>query len=147
VLIRGVASRVEIDCMATMLTPNALFWSGAVPLRLRHGASDVGEILSLRYSFLGDELTIEARVDDPEAARMPCLSVAFTPDIYEFVDGPVPFFRVSRARLDECSLTDRPALRSAKILARCPAGPRIEDPYYRAIANKMAQIRLTLMAA
>jgi hypothetical protein len=148
VLVRGVATRVEIDIEHTMLMPNALHWDELPPLRLRHGSEPVGEILALEYSSLGDELRIECRVDDVEAARMPSFSVCFTPEAYELVDrgGRNFHFRVIRARLDEISLTENPALRSALVERRCPASPPLEDVRYRAVMNQMARLRLAIAA-
>jgi hypothetical protein len=147
VLVRGVASRVEIDDECMMLMPFALEWDSArlPPLRLRHGTEVVGDIIALEYSRLGDELRIDARVDDPEAARAPAFSIAFTPAEYELVDrgGRTFHFRVTRARLDECSLTTIPALRSALVEVRAPASPNtFTDPRYRAIQNQIARLLL-----
>ena len=148
VLVKAIATRTEIDEAWTILAPKALFWEGLPPLLLRHEGAPVGEILNLKYSPFGDELVIECRVDDLEAARMPAISVAFTPVAFDLVDrGRAQFhFRVTRARLDECSLTDQPALRSALVTARCPAGPKIEDPRYREVANQIARLRLAMAA-
>lgn len=98
-LVKGIASRVAIDSAITMVTPNALYWDPdqLPPLRLKHGEV-CGEILSLAYTFMGDELEIAARIDHPEAARMPAFSVAFTPCAYEVQALHV---RVLSARLDE----------------------------------------------
>ena len=56
---------------------------------------------------------------------MPAFSVAFTPEAYELVDrgGKNFHFRVTKARLEEVSLTDIPALRlrwSGPARPRCP---------------------------
>jgi hypothetical protein len=149
VLLKGVCTRVEIDLEHTLLMPNALHWDSLPPLRLRHGSEPVGEIIALEYSRLGDELRIECRVDDVEAARMPAFSICFTPETYELVDrgGKNFFFKVTRARLDECSLTENPALRSALIAARAPAFRNdFADPRYRSLANNIARLKLAVAA-
>lgn len=106
VLVRGVATRVEIDAEMTLMAPNALVWDPArlPPLRLKHGEV-AGEILSLAYNALGSELRVEARVDHELGRRCPAFSIAFTPETYELVDrgGAFFHFRVLRARLDEVS--------------------------------------------
>jgi phage head maturation protease len=89
------------------------------------------------------------RVDDPEAARMPAFSVCFTPETYELIDcgGRNFHFRVTSARLDEVSLTENPALRSALVQARAPALVNdFVDPRYRALANKIARLKLAAAA-
>jgi hypothetical protein len=148
-LLKGVASRVEIDIEHTLLMSNALHWDELPPLRLRHGSEPVGEIIALEYSRLGDELRVECRVDDLEAARMPAFSICFTPETYELIDrgGKNFFFKVTRARLDEVSLTENPALRSALVERRCPTSPNdFADPRYRKLANGVARLRLALAA-
>lgn len=148
-LVKGVASRVAIDSVNTMVMPEALYWDPdqLPPLRFRHGEV-CGRILSLGYSFLGDELLIEARVDHLEAARMPAFSVAFTPCSYETDRGDrAPHIRILRARLDEVSMTDRPALASALVTRRCPAGASLlADGRYRALAAQVDRLRLALAA-
>ena len=126
---------------------NALYWNtdALPPLRFKHGEV-AGEILSLRY--LSSELRIEARVDHPEARRCPAFSVAFVPCAYGVIDRGGKFFhiRVTKARLDEVSRTDQPALRSALVERRCsvlavPAGDR-----YRTLANNIGRLKLALAA-
>jgi hypothetical protein len=145
VLIRGIASRTEIDEMRTMLTPFALTWDALPPILLRHGEV-AGECLSLEYSSSGTELIVTARIDLEEARRMPALSINFLPEAYTFHDGAFWHFRVSKARLVECSVTDRPCLRSALIERRCPAPPPVEDVRYRALANNIARLKLAVAA-
>ncbi len=144
-LLRGVATRTEIDETRTMLLPNALHWNALPPLRLKHGEI-CGEILSLEYHQLGSELIIECRAD-AEAAPMPAFSVAFTPEAWKLVDhgGQNFYFAVTKARLDEVSLTDIPALRSALVQVRTEAPPAL-DSRYQALAGQLARLRLTLAA-
>jgi hypothetical protein len=148
VLAKGVCTRAQIDLEHTLLMPNALHWESLPPLRLRHGSEPVGEILALEYSAAGDELRIECRIDDCEAARMPAFSVCFTPETYELIDrgGRNFFFKVTRARLDEVSLTPDPALRSALVTARTPVTLVVSDPRYQKLADQMARLRLALAA-
>ena len=127
------------------MTPNALYWDPdqLPPLRLKHGEV-CGEILSLAYTFMGDELEIAARIDHPEAARMPAFSVAFTPCAYEVQALHV---RVLSARLDEVSLTDKPCLSTALVTRRCPTSAVGEAPAaYRALAAQFDRMRLLLAA-
>jgi hypothetical protein len=149
-LIRGVASRTEIDSVMTMMVPNALFWDAdnLPPLRHKHGEI-CGQILSLRYVNFGAELMLEARVDDVEAAREGGLSIAFTPSEFEVVDrgGRNWHARVVKARLDECSLTDRPCLASARITARTPAiALEFSDRRYQALADQVSRMKLIFAA-
>jgi hypothetical protein len=143
VLIRGVATRTEIDSMRTMVLPHALSWDELPPILLRHG-EPCGECLSLEYSLSGTELIVVARIDLPEARRMPGLSINFVPEAYEFVDKGFWHFRVSNGRLIECSVTDRPCLRSARITARTPA-IAMPGPYQR-LADQVARMKMALAA-
>jgi hypothetical protein len=145
VLIRGPCTRVEIDEMRTLVAHNAIVWDALPPILLRHG-EPCGECLSLEYSPMGDTLTLTARIDLEEARRMPALSVNVVPLAYAFVDGPYWHWRITKARLVEISVTDKPCLRSALITARTAAAAPIEDPRYRAIQNQLARLKLALAA-
>jgi hypothetical protein len=150
-LIRGVASRTEIDSVMTMMAPNALFWDAdnLPPLRHKHGEMICGQLLSLRYVDFDAVLMLEARVGDVEAAREAGLSIAFTPSEFEIVDrgGRNWHARVVKARLDECSLTDRPCLSSARITARTPAiALDVSDRRYQALADQVSRMKLALAA-
>ena len=140
VLVAGAASRVAIDGVMTMVVPSALYWNSdrLPPLRFKHGEV-AGEILSLAYNVLGSELRIEARVDHELARRCPAFSVAFVPCAYTVVDrgGQAFHVRVTKARLDEISLTDVPAPRSALVERRCPAMALPACDRYRGLAQSI----------
>jgi hypothetical protein len=105
------------------------------------------QVFEPRIFFVGEtELIVTARIDLEEARRMPALSVNFLPEVYEFVDGAFWHFRVSKARLVECSVTDRPCLRSALIQVRTAAPAPVADPRYRPLMVQMARLRLALAA-
>jgi hypothetical protein len=149
ILIKGIATRIEIDGSCTMMMPGALVWDPNDLPRLlykHHPDQIAGEITRLGY--VGGELMIEARVEHAEAKRMPAFSVGLTPHDFEIVDHGGRFFhvRLTKGLLTEVSLTDLPALRSARVTARAPIAIVSKNPTYRSIGLEMARIRMALAA-
>ncbi|MGM4958109.1 hypothetical protein [Bradyrhizobium sp. 604_D8_N2_3] len=126
-VINGIASSPDVDAQRMSFAPHALIWSNlaSVPLLLRHDAGKViGRILDLHYDDSG-RLRIEALVEDAVARRMPALSIAATVVEAETINAHSPsgwHFRIRKAVLDECSLTDKPSCSTALILSRRDVG-------------------------
>lgn len=146
VLIEGLAATVDIDSMRMKFRPWCFSWPSPLPpLLLRHDAGRIaGRIIALRHDARG-RLHLQARVTDPEAGRLPALSVAASIQSYELIDENGPDFHavVTRATVLEVSCTDCPAQREALILSRMRPSP-VADGYETMIAHAMrAQQRLT----
>jgi hypothetical protein len=95
------------------------------PLLYKHQDSVVaGTITRLDYDDHGS-LKIAAEVSHPMARRCNAFSVGATILKYEIVDNGGQDFHalISSARIDEISLTDRPANPNALVRSRYPTGP------------------------
>jgi len=97
------------------------------PLLFRH-REPAGEILSLAYDARG-RLLVDARVDHVEARRCSGLSVAATIVKYELrdQDDPQNFHAlITRADLDEISLTPTPCNPACVVTSRISVSPALE---------------------
>jgi hypothetical protein len=96
------------------------------PLLFRHNHKQpAGAILGIRHDDRG-RLIISARVDHHEAARCQGFSIAATIGAFEIVnpDDPLGYYAlITRAWLDEVSLTPAPADLNCVVTSRIPDNP------------------------
>jgi len=121
-VLHGFAATSDIDADRQRIRPYALAWLPwqLPPLLFKHDAAVVaGSIDALEYDG-GGNLTISATVSHPVARRCNHFSVGITVLAFKIVHADRPDFHANilQARLDEVSLTDRPANRNAIVAAR-----------------------------
>jgi hypothetical protein len=126
VILSGLASTVDLDNDRVRFRAYAFdnVYPGAKlpPLLLRHDRP-AGIIERLFYDDSGC-LMIVAHCSDPLASMMPAFSVAAT--ILDFaIDKASATATVTRARIEEVSLTDRPANPAALVTARVPVSAAV----------------------
>jgi hypothetical protein len=147
VIISGMAMSCSVDQERMRFRPWSLSYLPWRPPQLlfRH-KEPAGEILKLRDDAKG-RLVIEARVDHPEARRCAGLSVAATIEAYELreIDDPDSYHAlITRARLDEISLTPTPADPKCTVTSRLPVSPLPEyfDLARKGVDNLIRQVEL-----
>ena len=123
-IVEAIASSADIDAERMSFARGSLSWPedlSWLPLLVRHDAGrPAGRILDLRLDSNG-RLCIRAQVDDPEARRMSGISIAATvseSEVHNEDSASGFYFRITKARIDEISLTDRPANANALVTFR-----------------------------
>lgn len=121
-VLHGFAATADVDHDRQRLPPFCLSWlpSQLPPLLFKHDASVIaGKIDHLEYTRDGN-LAISATVDHHIARRCNHFSVGITVNAFEMVDADSPDFHAAilQARLDEVSLTDKPANPRAIVTGR-----------------------------
>jgi hypothetical protein len=123
-IVEAIASSADIDAERMSFARGSLSWPedlSQLPLLVRHDAGrPAGRILDLRLDSNG-RLCIRAQVDDPEARRMSGISIAATvseSEVHNEDSASGFYFRITKARIDEISLTDRPANANALVTFR-----------------------------
>jgi hypothetical protein len=128
VIVSGYASTTHVDLHRMKFRPWAfvfLPWDEPPPLLWKHDASQVaGHIHALEYDSHGN-LTVRATVTHAEAKRCNGFSIAGTIREYEIhnADSREFFALITRATLDEVSVTPTPCNPHALVLTRDPVSP------------------------
>lgn len=122
-IMEGYLATPAVDCDRMSFNRGALSWPdevGKLPLLVRHDVRKVaGKVLDLHEDDKG--WFIRARVDDPIARCMGAFSVGATIIAAEARDEDSPSgfrFVITRAILDECSLSPLPANSQAVVTSR-----------------------------
>jgi hypothetical protein len=147
VVVEGICSSVDVDAERMSFARGSLHWAALdrVPLVLRHDVGrTAGKIRRLNYGADG-KLHIEALVEDEIAKTMPAFSIAAT--VFESearnVDSSMGFhFVITKARIDEISLTDKPSNGVALIHSRRSA--TAADDHADAILVGVERVRALL---
>jgi Caudovirus prohead serine protease len=127
-IIEGWAATPDVDADRMSFKRGSLSWPAdlsKLPLLVRHdSARVVGRIMDLGYDADG-RLFIRGRVDDPEARRMGAFSIAATVVESEVRDEDSVWFHfvITRAVVNEISVTDRPSNARAIVTSRRDVGP------------------------
>ena len=127
-IVEGIAASADLDADRMVFQRGSLSWPddlGKLPLLARHEGERVGRILDLDYDDRG-VLRIRARVDDLEAARFGGWSICVSAIESEArnEDSPIGFhFVLSKARIDEISITPIPANPRALVTSRRDVQP------------------------
>lgn len=139
-IIEGYAATPDVDADRMSFKRGSLTWPadlGKLPLLVRHDSSKIaGKLLAVDYDA-GGRLFVRARVDDPEARCMGGFSIAATVVESEVrdEDSPTGFhFVITRATVDEISLTPIPANACALVTSRRDVGP-IDDRHDEVMAS------------
>lgn len=119
--VTGFASTPDVDFERVKCAPHSLSWSSSlVPLLIRHDADQIaGVVDALNYDSAG-RLSVRATLTHPLAKQMPAFSIAATVHSFTMRNENTPDFyaEVTKAVLDEVSVTDRPANPQALMLWR-----------------------------
>jgi Caudovirus prohead serine protease len=127
-IIEGWAATPDVDADRMSFRRGSLSWPtdlSKLPLLVRHDSARIaGRILDLDYDADG-RLCVRARVDDPEARRMDAFSIAATVVDSEVRDEDSAWFHfvITKAIVDEISLTPIPANVRAIVTSRRDVGP------------------------
>ncbi|GLS28859.1 prohead serine protease [Mesorhizobium albiziae] len=140
-IIEGFCSTPHLDNQRHVVELGALApLPGHVPLLYRHDASKVaGTIELLEYRDGG--LWCQARIDDEQYLKgMTHLSACFTVFEHKFVDQYTEKQRrvISKARLDEISLTNNPGNSACTIIIKQADGI---GPFHEALIAKVNKMR------
>ena len=127
-IIEGYAATPDVDADRMSFRRGSLTWPadlGKLPLLVRHDSSKIaGKLLAVEYLADG-RLFIRARVDDPEARRMGGFSIAATVIESDVRDEDSAWFHfvITKASINEISLTPIPANACAIVTGRRDVGP------------------------
>lgn len=146
VILEGVcASAVQIDSHFQVFRPFAFplptfSWDKMPPLRMRHGAVDVGSILAFSYDRTGS-LRVRARVEDRQAAALNAFSICATVHDFEIINQDSRDFHalIRRADIVEVSLTDSPASPSCLVDSRESVPAYME--FFDLMAHRVEKMR------
>ncbi|MET4514315.1 hypothetical protein [Bradyrhizobium sp. I1.7.5] len=138
-IVEGIAASPDVDFEKMSFRAGSLSWDTPLPpLLISHNRNRVaGKILALDYDDRGI-LRIRARVDDHEARRFGGFSIAATVHEAETRNADSFLFHavITRATVDEVSLTDRPCNSSALVVSRRDVTAR-DDRHDEAIAGAL----------
>jgi hypothetical protein len=146
-ILEGVAATCTLDCDRMRLVPGALDpLPRRVPLWLHHDPTVIAGIVETLDYDINGILRVRARVEHPQARRLPAFSVGLRIIQCELVDADTPDFHgvLHRAELVEVTVTDRPSNLDALVSNRIPAA--VGDVYtHTAAAMRCASRILSLM--
>jgi hypothetical protein len=128
VLLSGLASTFDIDSERLKFLPGSLKWSQLPELRWRHQPGVIGTVETLKETIRG--LTITVMTDHHLGKVGPAFSIAATIHSYELrnTDNPDGFHAaITKAHIDEISLTPMPANAHALVFERWPMTAAAEN--------------------